>query len=52
MSMCKECGSPMFGGACMKCSGKNKPANNKNMKPSSKSKGKPMMPMMAAKRGK
>jgi len=42
----------MYGGACMKCSGKGKPMDNKNMKPSTKGKGKNMMPMMAAKRGK
>jgi len=52
MSMCKDCGAPMFGGACMKCSGKKKPMDKKGMKPSAQSKGKPMMPMMGAKRGK
>lgn len=52
MNSCKECGSPMFGGACMKCNGKKKPMDKGGMKPSTKGKGKGMMPMMAAKRGK
>ncbi len=52
MAMCKKCGSPMFGGACMKCNGKNNPMDKKGMKPSSQGKGKGMMSVMGAKRGK
>ncbi len=52
MNTCKGCGSPMFGGACMKCNGKQKPMDKNNMKPSSKGKGKNMMSTMGAKRGK
>jgi len=42
----------MFGGACMKCNGKNKPMEKKGMKPSTKGKGKGMMSVMGARRGK
>lgn len=52
MNTCKGCGSPMFGGACMKCSGEKKKSKGMSMKPQAQAKGKNANMMMNSKRGK